>query len=62
LVYDVQRLIEFASTFYTLYPGDVFFTGTPEGVGPVHPGDVIDVRSDSIGVLSTKVREHRIGG
>lgn len=62
MVYDMQRLIEFASTFYTLYPGDVFFTGTPEGVSPVHPGDVIEVRSDPIGVLSTKVREHRVAG
>lgn len=61
MVYDVQRLIEFASSFYTLYPGDVFFTGTPEGVGPVKPGDVIRVRSDPIGELSTTVRAHRIG-
>src|SRR6266853_4701466 len=38
----VAELIEFASSFYTLNPGDVFFTGTPEGVGPIYPGDVID--------------------
>src|SRR3989304_2208560 len=34
LVYDVQRLIEFASSVYTLYPGDVIMTGTPAGVRP----------------------------
>jgi 2,4-didehydro-3-deoxy-L-rhamnonate hydrolase len=56
MVYDVQRLIEFASSFYTLHPGDVFYTGTPEGVGPVQPGDRIEVSCDRIGVLSTKVR------
>ena len=56
MVYDMQRLIEFASSFYTLYPGDVFFTGTPEGVGPVLPGDEIRVRADPLGELTTKVR------
>ena len=33
LIYDIGRLIEFASQFYTLYPGDIYYTGTPEGVG-----------------------------
>lgn len=33
LVYSVSRLIEFGSSFYTLHPGDVIYTGTPEGVG-----------------------------
>ena len=58
MVYDIAQLIEFASSFYTLYPGDVFFTGTPEGVGPVRPGDRIDVRCDAIGMLSANVRAH----
>src|SRR5262249_53616513 len=44
LIYDCRRLIEFASSFYTLYPGDLIYTGTPEGVGPVKPGDVIVCR------------------
>ncbi len=58
LIYDVQRLIEFASSFYTLYPGDVYFTGTPEGVAPVQPGDVISARCDAIGELAIEVRAH----
>lgn len=41
LVYDIARLIEFASSMYTLQPGDVVMTGTPAGVGPVEPGDVL---------------------
>ena len=45
LIYNCRRLIEFASSFYTLYPGDLLYTGTPEGVGPVKPGDVIVCRS-----------------
>ena len=47
LVYGIRRLIEFASSFYTLYPGDVFYTGTPSGVGPVKPGDVITARKSA---------------
>ena len=60
LIYDVRRLIEFASSFYTLYPGDVYFTGTPQGVGPVKPGDVLRARCDRIGELEIKARAHEI--
>ena len=41
LIYDCRKLIEWGSTFYTFHPGDVLFTGTPEGVSPVKPGDVM---------------------
>jgi 2-keto-4-pentenoate hydratase/2-oxohepta-3-ene-1,7-dioic acid hydratase in catechol pathway len=58
LIYNVSRLIEFASSFYTLYPGDVFFTGSPAGVGPVKPGDVIRAHCDAIGTMEIKVRAH----
>jgi len=57
LIYDVRRLIEFASEYYTLYPGDVYYTGTPEGVGPVKPGDRLRGRSaEPLGELRTQVR------
>ena len=59
LVYGIRRLIEFASSFYTLYPGDVFYTGTPDGVGPVKPGDVISVESPLIGAMDVRVTTHR---
>ena len=45
LVYFVDKLVSWASEKYTLYPGDIILTGTPEGVGPVVPGDVIDRKS-----------------
>jgi len=51
LIYDCRKLIEFASSHYTLYPGDYFFTGTPQGVAPVNPGDWVSVRCDAIGEL-----------
>jgi 2-keto-4-pentenoate hydratase/2-oxohepta-3-ene-1,7-dioic acid hydratase in catechol pathway len=59
MIYDVQRLIEFASSFYTLYPGDVFFTGSAEGVGPVKPGDWIFGRCNAIGELKIEVKAHQ---
>jgi 2-keto-4-pentenoate hydratase/2-oxohepta-3-ene-1,7-dioic acid hydratase in catechol pathway len=63
LIYNCRRLIEFASAFYTFYPGDLVYTGTPEGVGPVKPGDVIVCRSSSaLGELKINVRAHEIGG
>jgi 2-keto-4-pentenoate hydratase/2-oxohepta-3-ene-1,7-dioic acid hydratase in catechol pathway len=59
LIYDVGRLIEFASSFYTLYPGDVYYTGTPQGVSPVKPGDVLRGKCDQIGDFEIKVRAHQ---
>jgi 2-keto-4-pentenoate hydratase/2-oxohepta-3-ene-1,7-dioic acid hydratase in catechol pathway len=56
LIYDVPRLIEYASGMYPLYPGDVILTGTPEGVGPVQPGDVIDVSFERLGSMQVRVR------
>jgi len=55
LVYDIGRLIEFASSFYTLHPGDVIMTGTPEGVGPVKPGDVLEVGIEQVGGFTIRI-------
>ncbi len=62
LIYDCGRLIEFASSFYTLYPGDVYFTGTPHGVGPVKAGDTLRGKCDALGELVITARQHKIGG
>ncbi len=55
LIMDVPALIAFASSFYTLQPGDVLFTGTPEGVGPIVPGDLIAASIDGIGHMEVNV-------
>ncbi len=55
-IFDCRRLIEYATTFYTLYPGDVIMTGTPEGVGPVQPGDVMHCEIERIGAMDVAVR------
>jgi 2,4-didehydro-3-deoxy-L-rhamnonate hydrolase len=63
LIYDCRRLIEFASSFYTLHPGDLVYTGTPEGVGPVKPGDTVVCRSSPVlGELKVAVRAHETNG
>lgn len=56
LIFDVEKLIAYASRHYTLMPGDVIFTGTPEGVGPVVAGDRIDVSIACIGEATIMVR------
>jgi 2-keto-4-pentenoate hydratase/2-oxohepta-3-ene-1,7-dioic acid hydratase in catechol pathway len=56
LIKKVAELIEFASSFYTLYPGDVLMTGTPEGVAPIYPGDTIEATINRIGTMRVGVR------
>lgn len=56
LVLTIPELIEFASAFYTLHPGDVMLTGTPEGVGPVRPGDRMLAAIERIGSMEVAVR------
>jgi 2-keto-4-pentenoate hydratase/2-oxohepta-3-ene-1,7-dioic acid hydratase in catechol pathway len=55
LVLPVPALIEMASSFYTLHPGDVILTGTPQGVGPLQPGDLLRAGVDAIGSMEVKV-------
>jgi len=55
LIFNVQHLIEYASAMYTLQPGDVIMTGTPAGVGPVQPGDVMNARVSGLGELTMRM-------
>ena len=55
LILSIAELIEFASSFYSLLPGDLIYTGTPEGVGPVVPGDVIVTEFEGIGRMEVAV-------
>lgn len=54
---DVAQLIEFASSYYTLYPGDIIMTGTPAGVGPVKPGDMMHASFARIGSMDVRVEK-----
>jgi 2-keto-4-pentenoate hydratase/2-oxohepta-3-ene-1,7-dioic acid hydratase in catechol pathway len=55
LILSVPALIAFVTSFYTLHPGDVLMTGTPQGVGPLKPGDVMTARIEGIGEMTVAV-------
>jgi 2-keto-4-pentenoate hydratase/2-oxohepta-3-ene-1,7-dioic acid hydratase in catechol pathway len=55
LIFPVSYLVMFISHIMTLHPGDVIATGTPSGIGPMQPGDTIEVRIEGIGTLRNRV-------
>ena len=55
LIWSIPEIIADLSKFYHLQPGDLIFTGTPEGVGPVVAGDRIDGRVEGVGEISLRV-------
>jgi 2-keto-4-pentenoate hydratase/2-oxohepta-3-ene-1,7-dioic acid hydratase in catechol pathway len=55
LILSVAQLIEWGSAFYTLHPGDVILTGTPQGVGAVRPGDVMVATIERIGSMRVQI-------
>jgi 2-keto-4-pentenoate hydratase/2-oxohepta-3-ene-1,7-dioic acid hydratase in catechol pathway len=54
-IFSIGEVLAFITRFMTLEPGDLVLTGTPEGVGPVQPGDVITVEVEGLGALSNPV-------
>ncbi|MFC2023981.1 fumarylacetoacetate hydrolase family protein [Chloroflexota bacterium] len=55
LIFSVPELVSFISNIMTLLPGDVIATGTPVGIGPMHPGDTVEIKIDGIGTLRNYV-------
>ena len=55
MVFDVRQLIAFASSIMTLEPGDLLLTGTPAGVSPLKPGDIVKVSIEGLGELQNPV-------
>ncbi len=55
LVMPIPELIEYMSAFYSLRPGDVIMTGTPQGVGPIRPGDSMEAWIDRVGAMTVAV-------
>ena len=55
MLHDVPAILAYVTSFMTLLPGDVVLTGTPEGVGPMQPGDKVSVTVDGIGTLTNQV-------
>ena len=55
MIWNVPRLVEYASRIMTLHPGDLLSTGTPDGVGALLPGDRVTMEVEGIGRMSVKV-------
>jgi 2-keto-4-pentenoate hydratase/2-oxohepta-3-ene-1,7-dioic acid hydratase in catechol pathway len=56
MIFSVERIIEYISGIMTLEPGDLIMTGTPEGVGEIKPGDVIEANLGNICFLKVNVK------
>ena len=59
MVFGVAALVSFISRIMTLLPGDVIATGTPAGIGPMAPGDVVEIRVEGIGTLRNRLVTER---
>ena len=55
MIWNVREIVEDLSKYHRLYPGDLIFTGTPAGVGPVQRGDVLDGSAEGVGTLRVKI-------
>jgi 2-keto-4-pentenoate hydratase/2-oxohepta-3-ene-1,7-dioic acid hydratase in catechol pathway len=55
MAFGIPFLLSHISSFMTLQPGDIVATGTPAGVGPLTPGDVVEVEVSGVGVLRNPV-------
>jgi len=55
LIYSIPELINFISHVMTLLPGDIIATGTPSGIGPMYPGDTVEIKIEPIGTLRNYV-------
>lgn len=55
MIFKIDFIVSYLSSIFTLEPGDLIFTGTPEGVGPVRPGDVLEAELEAVGSLRVGV-------
>ena len=56
MIFSLGVILEFVSQFMTLEPGDLIATGTPPGVGPVNPGDNVEVEIPGLGILANSIQ------
>ncbi len=56
MIFGIARLIAHLSEFTTLMPGDLIYSGTPAGVGHLHPGDTVSITIDQIGTLTNTIQ------
>ena len=57
MIFPPSFIVAFITSVMTLEPGDIILTGTPAGVGPLAPGDVVEVEIEGIGILRNSVEQ-----
>ncbi|MBA7709610.1 putative protein YisK [subsurface metagenome] len=55
MIFKIPRIMEYISSFLTLERGDIVATGTPSGVGPIQPGDIVEASIEKIGKIRHEV-------
>jgi 2-keto-4-pentenoate hydratase/2-oxohepta-3-ene-1,7-dioic acid hydratase in catechol pathway len=55
LIFNVAEIVSYVSRYVTLEPGDVIYTGTPGSTRAMHPGDLVEVELEGVGVLRNRV-------
>ncbi|MFH1381310.1 MAG: fumarylacetoacetate hydrolase family protein [Chloroflexota bacterium] len=60
LLFSVPQLVSFSSEVMTLLPGDVIATGTTSGIGPMQPGDTVEVKIEGIGTLRNHIAKQKL--
>jgi 2-keto-4-pentenoate hydratase/2-oxohepta-3-ene-1,7-dioic acid hydratase in catechol pathway len=55
-IFSIEQVLSFISKIMTLNPGDIITTGTPSGIGPLKPGDIVEVKIECIGALKNSVQ------
>ncbi len=55
MIFGIPRIISHVSAVMTLHPGDIILTGTPSGIGPLQPGDSVEVEIERIGILRNDI-------
>ncbi len=60
MIFSIREIVAFISRNMTLYAGDIITTGTPQGVGPIKPGDVVEVEIEKIGILRNPVNVEKV--
>ena len=59
MIFSPAVIVSYVSQVMTLHPGDIILTGTPEGVGPLQDGDIVEVEMECIGVLRNSVEKRK---
>ncbi len=59
-IFKIPEMLEYITKYLTLFPGDIISTGTPDGIRPVNPGDIMEAEIEGIGILRNRIVKERL--